>query len=152
MIEVTGDLWTFRHSKKIVRCITTNGFVKADGRAVMGKGCAWEAAERFPQLPAKVGEHIRKNGNVVGLFPLLESFTLSDTTVLTFPVKHVWWDRADLKLIQQSADALCDIACGVLDTVYILARPGCGNGGLTWEQVKPVIDFLPDNVLVITKG
>lgn len=33
----------------------------------------------------------------------------------------------------------------------VLPRPGCGNGRLTWEQVKPVIKFLPDNVWVISR-
>jgi len=31
-----------------------------------------------------------------------------------------------------------------------LPRPGCGNGHRTWEEVKPLLDGLPDNVWVIT--
>ena len=73
-------------------------------------------------------------------------------TLLTFPVKHNWWQPADLDLIAKSAEALEYMALSKPDTSFLLPRPGCGNGKLTWAEVRPVIKFLPDNVLVIDKG
>ena len=35
-----------------VIAITTNGFVKATGECVMGRGCALTAKRLYPQLPA----------------------------------------------------------------------------------------------------
>ena len=53
MIEVFGDAWEL--SKDHFLCITTNGEVKINGQAVMGKGIAKEAANRFPELPEAFG-------------------------------------------------------------------------------------------------
>jgi hypothetical protein len=34
----------------------------------------------------------------------------------------------------------------------LLPRPGCGYRGLLWEDIKPLIDpILPNNILVISK-
>jgi hypothetical protein len=49
--EVFGDLWGFGG----IIVITTNGFVKRDRTCVMGRGCAKQAAIRFPGLPNKLG-------------------------------------------------------------------------------------------------
>ena len=51
MKEVFGDLWEFDG----IIAITTNGFVKRDRTCVMGRGCARQAAVRFPELPRKLG-------------------------------------------------------------------------------------------------
>ena len=45
MIEIHGNLWQLPATW---RGITTNGFVRKNGTAVMGRGCAREAATRFP--------------------------------------------------------------------------------------------------------
>ncbi len=150
MIEVTGDLWTFTHKQPIVRCITTNGMVKRDGSCVMGRGCAKEAATRYRSLPLLLGQMIRRHGNMVFHFSHASSPDLTEE-ILTFPVKRRWMEPADPKLILKSAAALHHAATGTPDTIYLLPRPGCGNGQLKWKDVKPLLTFLPDNVLVITK-
>jgi len=140
MREITGELWDFYRKPNTVICITTNGFVKNNGEAVMGRGCAAEAKMRIPQFAALLGYHLKKNGNVPMRVP--------QEPILTFPVKHNWWEEADLILIQKSAEWLAqrDPAC-----TYVLPRPGCGNGRLKWADVKQVISFLPDNVWVISR-
>lgn len=140
MQEIKGELWDFFGKPNKIICITTNGFVKKNGEAVMGRGCAAEAKLRIPQIAAMLGYHLTKHGNL--------PYRVPAAPILTFPVKHNWWEEADLKLIRDSAKFLasCDHSL-----TYILPRPGCGNGRLTWEQVKPVIEFLPDNVWVISR-
>lgn len=153
MIEVTGDLWTFEPlatattlHRPIFRCITTNGMVKRDGTCVMGRGCAREAAKKWPLLPLMVGTHIRDEGNVLGLF-----LPKGGPEILSFPVKHKWMEPADPALISASAKDLDILARQMPEKIFLLPRPGCGNGQLNWEDVKPLLEFLPDNVLVITK-
>lgn len=136
MIEVTGNLWTYPADYRI---ITTNGARRADGCAVMGRGCAREAAVKWPVFPAVLGARLRKFGNHVHLF--------RDFRLLTFPVKHHWQELADLQLIAQSVAEIS--LMGVLDFEYVMPRAGCGNGGLTWDVVQPLLAILPDNFKVI---
>lgn len=142
MKEIKGDLWTIPAD---TICITTNGYVKANGRAVMGRGCAKEAIERFPIMQRWLGSSIRKYGNHVcdlGIF--------MERQFYSFPVKHNWWEKADLDLIRRSCIELNERIAGW--NKVLLPRPGCGNGGLRWEDVKPEIaPLLPDNVFVVHK-
>jgi hypothetical protein len=62
MKEIFGDLWEV-HSDALI--ITTNGFVKNNGRAVMGRGCAREARDKYKDLDLILGEKIKKGGNHV---------------------------------------------------------------------------------------
>lgn len=147
MIEVSGNLWTYPAD---VRVITTNGFVKNDGRAVMGRGCALEAAHRWPDLPKLLGRAILDHGNHVQLMPASSGIL----NLYTFPVKHNWWETADLDLILRSAHEL--VACvqdglEALNIVVVIPRPGCGNGNLSWRDVQPILaDVLDDRFHVIT--
>jgi hypothetical protein len=139
MKEIVGNLWDY-YNVGFVVCITTNGFVKNNGEAVMGRGCAFEATQRFPDIRKQLGEHILRHGNT----PVWLNIGL-----VTFPVKHSWWEEADLRLIQESARWLFEAAQSLPQRQFVLPRPGCGNGRLCWADVKPCLEFLPDNVLVI---
>ena len=124
-----------------IRVITTNGFVKRNGECVMGAGCAKEANERFPGLALKLGRYIKQYGN--------RCFRLGDG-LASFPVKHHWKEQADLELIKKSCGELMAMADKFSWNDVLLPRPGCGNGRLTWEEVKPVIsELLDDRVTVI---
>lgn len=143
MREIHGNLWSWYGKPSIIVLITTNGIVTPNGRCVMGRGCAEEAKIRFPGIDLELGGKIRIGGNQ--MYPLVGGL------VWSFPVKRDWRDKADLGLIATSASQLGDMALKRGEEHFVLPRPGCGNGGRTWEEVEPVIDFLPDNVLVIAK-
>ena len=145
MTEVYGNLWDYVDLPWHVVCITTNGSINSSGRAVMGRGCALEAKTRYPKIARELAEKITANGNVV------QSLVAGDVEIISFPVKHKWFERADVKLIEKSADRLREIAMNHTDLNFVLPRPGCGNGHLLWLEVKPIVDKLPDNVLVITR-
>ena len=149
MLEVKGNLWTYP-AKSIA--ITTNGFIKRTGEAVMGRGCALEAKKKYAALPGIIGEHIVKFGNHV--FDLGTAAGNKGWSLFTFPVKHNWWEKADITLIARSANELLNI----IDDIYgdkwsvVIPRPGCGNGKLDWEtEVKPVLSgIFDDRFIVIT--
>jgi len=143
MKQATGNLWTFPAD---ARCITTNGAVTKSGLAVMGRGVAAQAKERWPGLPGILGELLQERGNhVADLWkptgrPLLVSF----------PVKHSWRQPADLALIERSCNELMDLADRIGLRNIALPRPGCGNGGLDWAQVGPAIaPLLDDRVTIV---
>lgn len=94
MREARGELFDQLDADAI--CITTNGYIKASGENVMGRGCAGEAAKRWPMLPKVVGEMLALHGNVVrkltaGRRGLGDGITLMGAPVpyhvVMFPVK-----------------------------------------------------------------
>ena len=154
MKEVQGELWDFWEQGYWV-CITTNGYVKHNQEAAMGRGCALEAKKKFPSLPLQLGKKIQKLGNHVHIFP--------EYHLLTFPTKHVWVEPSNVDLIQISAIELMyalnhTLFRGPLSLqnefrkrVY-LPRPGCGWGGLSWEKVRSVLEPILDaRVIIIYK-
>lgn len=143
MREVYGDLWRFPADYRI---ITTNGTVRMDVKAVMGRGCAREAAVRFPHLAGELGGRIRRSGNHVYWF--------RDYQLVTFPVKHAWYETASLELIERSVRELLNLINDIAlheerDRTFVLPRPGCGNGGLKYDAVRPLLLALPNTVSVI---
>ena len=154
MIEDTGDLWDYPADAVV---ITTNGYVKNNGQAVMGRGCAREAADKWPFLPMILGEAIKEFGNEVFIWGLQDidedTEELRFNNIITMPVKYNWWEPANLILIQKSAtDLKTEADLWHFDSV-VMPRPGCGNGGLEWDDVKPIIEeILDDRFVAITYG
>lgn len=144
MIEEIGDLWDY-HAKGDWICITTNGMVKNNGRAVMGRGCAREAANAYAKFPMMLGTRLSLKGN--------KCFVFVHERIITFPVKHKWFETADLELIAKSANELRIIMNNQLISRIYIPRPGCGNGGLDWSVVQPVLAkyLKSDKFIVITK-
>lgn len=141
MREIKGDLWGFPAHW---RGITTNGFVKNNGDAVMGRGAALQAARRWPWLPAKIGAGIREHGRTAML-------VFSQHRLFTFPVKYHWADNADLELIVSSATQLDRLARRHPEHTFVLGRPGCGNGKLQWAHVRRMIaPLLNDQIYIIS--
>ena|ERR1035437_6654585 len=143
MLEIKGNLWDYHNPHPVV--ITTNGNVKLSG-AVMGKGIAFEAKNRFPGLPKMLAQHLKRSGNIVKFFP--------EYNLFTFPTKNNWWENSDLELITESCDSLLHICNHPLKTwtkIYMV-RPGCDNGKLQWKTVKPVLEhYFDDRFIVVNK-
>jgi hypothetical protein len=142
VVEATGDLWTYPAD---FRVITTNGSVRKDGCAVLGRGCAREAATKYPTLPRLLGEKLARHGNLVYFFA--DAILDAPQGLFTFPVKHQWMQQADLDLIRRSTAAFRGHL--LENASYVMPRAGCGNGQLRWEDVRPILAVLPDNVVVI---
>lgn len=140
MKEVTGNLWDVEAD---VRVITTNGFIKRDGRAVMGRGVALQAVNKDPELPGLLGALLQDRGNVPMPIDSMAGH------LITLPVKHNWYEPASLDLIETSIHRLVKIVDDRLWKVVVMPRPGCGNGQLDWKDVKPLIEPLLDDRFVI---
>lgn len=140
MKEISGDAWKLKKNYTYL-AITTNNYVKADFSAVMGRGIALEAKNKYPNIEYRIGYLLTwypKTTRKIGL-----------DNLIMFPVKHTWNQPADIRLIIESAKELMRIL-GPDETV-LLPRPGCGNGGLQWSYVKKYIEnILDDRVTVIS--
>ena len=153
-------------------CITTNGFVKKNGEAVMGKGIAKTIKNKFPDFPESLGEAITKYGNIVHVF-----LGFTKQPLVTLPVKGTseivlkdrsnvvrhcpidagkvcpgFWLKANLQIIKSSLIELVREAdINGWETIN-MPRMGCGAGELDWiTQVKPLMqEFLDDRFNVYT--
>lgn len=144
MKETIGDLWEF-HKQGNWIIIPTNGTVKEDSSAVMGKGVALQAAKRFPGLSQNLGRKLR----VFGITPIV----FHHLRLVTFPVKIDWWVEATLQLIEESCKSITKEdnwnQLGISE-IY-MPRVGCGAGGLNWKDVKPILEkYLDDRFIVVT--
>lgn len=150
MREVAGDIWE-AHGLGHWIAITTNGIVNRQGKLVMGRGVALQAAKRFDWLPTHLGDRVRDAGNHVHAFPSIRLFS--------YPVKHHWKEGADLALIERSAKELVDFVTdltarkvGPMIHLVCLVRPGCGSGGLEWSQIRPLLaPILDDRFIIVQK-
>ena len=165
MIEKKGDIWKITGDNDII-VITTNGFVKANGECVMGRGIALAAKKRFGYIPKLLGDYIRKYGN--------RPFRLGNG-IVSFPVKpassvltassHVvshmkdkfnlgdtvpgWACIADINIIVDSAHKLVAMADKFDWHRVFMPRPGCGAGQLDWSKVKNHLSAILDDRFII---
>ena len=142
MRESKENLWCYWNEPGHLLFVSTNGFVKKNGDAVMGRGCAKEAKQRIRACEWFLGQHINENGNIPTILKLKEG----ELGIL--PVKHNWWEEADLALIRISAKYVDELAFERGNWELHIPRLGCGNGKLRWEEVHPLLSYLPDNVIV----
>jgi hypothetical protein len=142
MRETTGNIWDYRDSGIII--FTTNGSTNRRGEAILGTGCARQAGERFPGLCARLGALLLAEGNNV--------HDLGNGLV-SFPVEETPWSLPDLALIARSARQLRTLADRMAWQLVVVPRPGCGGGGLSWGEVRPLLlPWFDDRFLVITEG
>jgi O-acetyl-ADP-ribose deacetylase (regulator of RNase III) len=165
MHEITGDLFESEQANAI--CILTNGFVNAQGSNTMGKGCALGAKQRWPGVQLTVGNHIRDIGNVCRVLTVdgsdewkgniclvtpkpIFNIHLVPYHILTFPTKRHWKEQAELKLIERSCMQLMTHVDTYGWKSVVLPRPGCGAGGLLWEdEVRPLISTILDERIYV---
>jgi hypothetical protein len=108
----------------------------------MGRGLAYQAKMKYPNLPKELGSYIKDHGNIV--------FVFEEYRLLTFPVKHNWWELADLKLIEESTKQLKELLLNHpwISPIY-MPHIGCGNGGLKWNTVKKILEIYLDSRFII---
>lgn len=137
MREARGDMWALPAD---VRAVTTNGIVKSNGAAVMGRGVALQAQAHFHGCDLVLGQLLQEGGNHVHV--LCED-------LVSFPVKHHWRDPADPELIRRSAHELVALTDAHGWQRVVVPRPGCGAGQLHWSEVRAIIAPIFDDRFVV---
>lgn len=104
---------------------------------VMGKGVALEFKKRFPHMAKDYADLCIDKRVRLG-----EPYLYTDTTglkIINFPTKGHWRSPSRITDIEQGLDFLAThlIAWGV--TSIAMPPLGCGNGGLNWQEVGPLI-------------
>jgi len=141
MIEDTSGNLLQQKAEALVNTVNCVG--------VMGKGIALQFKKAFPEN-FKRYEHACKIGEVrVGEMWVTSTGNLFNPRfIINFPTKQHWKEPSKIRYIQ---DGLKDLVRVVKEHhISSIAVPplGCGNGGLNWSVVHPLIirafDELPD--------
>lgn len=127
-------------------CVTTNGIVKSNGCAVMGRGLALQFDIAFA-ISRDLGTHLKTNGNIpADLGYHVNKQNNKTYRILTFPTKHHWSNPSDINLIAKSAKELMRIADKNNLTKIYTARPGCGLGQLNWgRDIETILENILDD-------
>lgn len=128
-------------------CVTTNGMVRKNGKAVMGAGVAKFVRDTFPDIDEKLGRFISQYGNRT--FNLgTQEYEGKRFRLISFPTKNDWKDKSDLNLIEKSANELVSLSYKFdLKNIY-LPVPGCSNGQLEWRDVSKRLTSLDDRFTI----
>lgn len=129
--QIKGDLWDYLPQGYTV-IVPTNGHVNSNGRAVMGRGIASQAAKLFRNLDQFLAKLLKEKGNNLFYFERIK--------VITFPTKNFWKDPSDLKLIEKSTLQLKELMIAKPELKIAMPKVGCGNGKLNWDEVAPIIN------------
>jgi O-acetyl-ADP-ribose deacetylase (regulator of RNase III) len=108
---------------------------------VMGKGIALMFKERFPanfreyEAACKAGE-VR----VGEMFVTANNEFDGPRWIINFPTKEQWFRRTKLEWIESGMVALKNVIREKGIKSVAVPPLGCGNGGLNWKVVRPIIE------------
>ncbi|WP_043634726.1 type II toxin-antitoxin system antitoxin DNA ADP-ribosyl glycohydrolase DarG [Nonomuraea candida] len=105
---------------------------------VMGKGIALQFKRAFPDVFTAYAEACARGELRPGrIFPVRIEGT--DRWVLNFPTKRHWRQRSRLDDIVAGLDDLAALLVDLKIQAVAVPPLGCGNGGLQWSVVRPLI-------------
>lgn len=125
---VKGDIFN-SPSKIIVNTVNTVG--------VMGKGVALEFKKRYPEMFDKYQELCSNQLLDVGKLYLWRE---SEKWVLLFPTKKHWRYPSKMEYIEKGLQKFEQNWDKLGTNTIAFPRLGCGNGGLDWQEVKPLME------------
>lgn len=107
----------------------------------MGKGIALQFKQAFPDNFSAYAKACRADEVKPGRMFIYETGSLVNPRyIINFPTKRHWRGRSRLEDIEQGLMALIDDVDRL--GIHSIAIPplGCGNGGLDWRVVRPMIE------------
>ena len=125
---VKGDIFN-SPAKIIVNTVNTVG--------VMGKGIALEFKNRYPKMFYEYQKLCENSQLDVGRLFLWRK---SEKWVLLFPTKKHWRNPSKLEYIEIGLKKFVQNWDKLGAEAIAFPRLGCGNGGLDWKEVKPLME------------
>ncbi len=125
---IEGDLFS-SPAQVIVNTVNTVG--------VMGKGIALEFKSRYPEMFDSYREMCDQKLLTVGKLML---YRAPDHWILLFPTKENWRNPSKISYIEAGLQHFVQVYANKSINSIAFPRLGCGNGGLAWEDVKPIME------------
>ncbi len=147
-MKLINELLDYHKDIKPKNCVlfTANSVVKANGELVVGAGNALAAAVAVTGLAKKFGYLVTAEPD-----RRIHTALLQDGIIASFQTKLHWKNDSPLWLVEESVLALKALALDHDTWTFHLPMPAVGRGGLSKELVLPLLEQLPNNVLVYHK-
>jgi len=131
-IETNGDLLD-ADVDALVNTVNTVG--------VMGKGIALQFKNAFPDNFKNYENACKRNKIVLGRMFVFELNRLfKPHWIVNFPTKDHWRSRSLIKYLAAGLDDLRIVIADLGISSIAIPPLGCGNGGLNWNEVRPLIE------------
>jgi O-acetyl-ADP-ribose deacetylase (regulator of RNase III)/uncharacterized protein YwgA len=121
---------------------------------VMGKGIALQFKQTYPGNFKEYEKACRRHEVSTGkIFVYPTGALLGVKYIINFPTKKHWKEKSEIGYIRNGLDNLIEVIKDY--SIHSIAIPplGCGNGGLNWRDVRPLIvaklSQLPDIQVII---
>ena len=105
---------------------------------VMGKGVALAFKKRYPDMFEDYVLRCRRKEVKPGV-PYVYHCTINNLFIINFPTKQHWSNPSKLKWIRQGLQRLAEYIPKWHVRSIAIPALGCTNGGLSWENVYPLI-------------
>ncbi|MEO0012659.1 MAG: hypothetical protein RLZZ535_1048, partial [Cyanobacteriota bacterium] len=106
---------------------------------VMGKGIALQFKQAFPENFKQYKKACDAKEVQPGRMFTTSTGKLFPKYIINFPTKNHWKGKSKIKDIESGLNALVREVERLNIKSIAIPPLGCGNGGLDWEQVKPMI-------------
>ncbi|AUR84805.1 hypothetical protein NVP1063O_138 [Vibrio phage 1.063.O._10N.261.45.C7] len=121
---------------------TSNSTIRNNGSLVMGAGCALAVKETYQGIDKLFGDKIEINQYGVEFVQWKEQF------IGAFQTKYHWQKSSPLSLVDYSCKKLAHIANKRKQHTFHLPFPAISHGRKGVHEVIPLLEVLPDNVIV----
>lgn len=108
---------------------------------VMGKGIALQFKQAYPENFRQYEKACRGKEVQPGqMFTVSTGRLLNPKYIINFPTKRHWKNKSKIEDIKSGLSALVKEVQRLGITSIAIPPLGCGNGGLNWQDVKPLIE------------
>lgn len=108
---------------------------------VMGKGIALQFKQAFPENFQQYKKACDAKEVQPGrMFTVPTGKLFNPKYIINFPTKRHWRDKSKIEDVQTGLKALVAEVQQLGITSIAIPALGCGNGGLDWLEVKPLIE------------
>jgi O-acetyl-ADP-ribose deacetylase (regulator of RNase III) len=115
----------------------------------MGKGIALQFKNKWPaNFKAYRAAAEAKRIKIGAMFVYDSGGLVKPNYIINFPTKEHWRESSKIEFIERGLDDLVAQVKALRITSIAIPPLGCGNGGLAWARVRPLIESaftaLPD--------
>ena len=142
IVEGRGNLLT-ADAEALVNAVNTVG--------VMGKGIALQFKRAFPGNYRAYQAACARGEMRLGRMHVFDTGLMGNGRfIINFPTKGHWRSRSRLADVASGLEALVDVVRERGISSIAIPALGCGNGGLTWDEVRPLIELAMSKVPAVT--